>query len=140
MNSSEDTTATTNRNFSKVCPRCGAELPTEIAIVCPGCDAILRPDPEVEELQKEGFKSRNLVLMAIGAIIIFALTFRFTFQSPLISLGFAIVYVLAFKFSERRTNQPVGLALLSVLVWAGFCSVIFGILFVGCIVDLSRGH
>lgn len=139
MNPPDDTAVTNNRNPSTACPRCGAELPTMTAIVCPRCDAILRPDPEVEETRKEGQKSRKLLLMVICALCLLAGLSALFNREPVVPLILTCIYIAAFDFSARRTNDTVKLIALSLLVWLGYCAVVIAVLFAGCMVVFRGG-
>lgn len=134
MNPPDDLESVSHDRSPAACPHCGANLPTAMAIVCPACDAVLRPDPETEDVLKAEFHSRNLILMSIGAIVVFAGLSALSGSNRIVPLVAAGVYVIAFRFSARRTSDPSGLIALSIVVWLGMCAFLLGILFVGCLV------
>lgn len=134
MNPPEDLKPLSHDRSSAACPHCGANLPMARAIVCPACDAILCPDPETEDQLKAEFNSRNLILMSIGAIVVFAGISALSGSNRIFPLVAAGVYMVAFRFSAKRTSDPSGLIALSIVIWLGMCAFLLGILFVGCLV------
>lgn len=123
------------------CPKCGAPLPIPDAVVCPGCDAILRPDPDSLPEKEEQSRRLKWVVLVGTTLAIFAVLnawFSFTGNAllPLIPTG---IYVLSFFVAARRVERPVPLLLLSLVFWLGFCALAAGIFFIGCLVVVSQG-
>ncbi|HAV61813.1 MAG TPA: hypothetical protein DCY13_05560 [Verrucomicrobiales bacterium] len=124
------------------CPKCGAPLPIPDAVVCPGCDAILRPDPELAPARLEQEQQmRWIILLGMAAAIYLLMTLMLGARSPqgrLLALIPTGIYLLAFYACARRIRRPLALALLSLVVWLGFCALATAIFFVGCLIMVSR--
>ena len=123
------------------CPKCGAPLPIPDAVVCPRCDAILRPDGGLDD---KGIERQKRLCWMVGggtALVMFGFfaSGNLGGRQMLVALIPVAIYGVAYSVARRRFHRPLPLLFASLAWWLGLCALAVGIFFVGCLVVISRG-